>query len=150
MERECGYADMQKGELERQLQTLTERSRQCKDTYDPARLQIEDHHHKDHMLEAWMRGIANAHGEEWPRLPFCVVALDDFDQKGEPRVACGLERAGFSLQRYVSPNRNQEVVDALQAKGACTAKDDFCFFVRCSPILPEAVLSTSFLKSSLS
>ena len=129
VERECGYVDMEKSELERQLQTLTERSRQCKDTYDPARLKAQDHSHKDNMLDAWMRGIAHMHGEEWPRLPFYIVALDDFGQTGEPRVACGLEQAGFPLQRYVSPNRNQEVVDALQAKGACTAKDEFGMFI---------------------
>ncbi len=69
------------------------------------------------------------HGEEWAKLPFYIVALDDFGQSGEPRVACGLERAGFPLQRYVSPNRNQEVVDALRAKGARTAKDDFGMFI---------------------
>lgn len=84
VERECGYMDMEKSELEQQLQTLTERSRQCKDAYDPARLKAQDHSHKDNMLDAWMRGIAHMHGEEWPRLPFYIVALDDFGQTGEP------------------------------------------------------------------
>lgn len=129
VERERGYADIQKSELEQRLQALTKRSQQCKDAYDPARLKAADHNHKDNMLDVWLRGIAQMHGEEWPTLPFYIVALDDFGQAGEPRVACGLEQAGFPLRRYVSPNRNQEVVDALRAKGVRTAKDDFSAFI---------------------
>lgn len=53
------------------------------------------------------------------------MTLDDFGEEATLRVATALVKYGFQAQLILSPNKEQVVVDALEAFGAKTVLMDF-------------------------
>lgn len=143
VERSAGCTDEQRRALEERLRERTEASARIT-SYDPARMTLDDHRHKDSMNNLFLEGLGRVHGgggvatQATPAQALaassgtttttsggCVAILDDFDAKGgKPRTASALLAAGYAAERILAPNKNQEVVSALRAMGVRSVQKD--------------------------
>ena len=125
VELRSGSSDDQRTALQRRLEEGEERSRKMT-SYDPSRMAVMHHAHKDAMNDYFIEGLLQAHEPlKAADLPGCIAILDDLNATGKPRTTTALVEAGVPVGRVLAPNREDAVVLRLTEMGALSVKKDF-------------------------